>query len=207
MMRVVPAHVNDVAAGRVKLSSTDLESDVVECNLLAEPPRQPRAETTVPSASLGGPSGHGHASLEGTGPARPGGARCTVEAVATREPQHPSIGRSPIAAPVKRDDPPTAVAAAFLDPRRCRLRPASTTERIHAGTTTRPSASTSIQRPSSLSEASTTSTKVGQPAPLIDFSRTPSPPLRPAVSDRSVESQRRTAQRWRTDQKRKPRTR
>ena len=72
-----------------------------------------------------------YASLDGTGPARAGGARCIVEAETTREPHHLRSARSLVALPVERDDPPAAVAAASLVPRRHRCGPASATERVH----------------------------------------------------------------------------
>jgi hypothetical protein len=70
--------------------------------------------------------------LDGTGPAPPGGARCMLEAETPRHPHHPSIAWGSIAIPVERDEPPAAVAAAFLDPRQRRGGAADATERLHA---------------------------------------------------------------------------
>ena len=174
---------------RVKLSRTDLETYVVECDLLTEPARQILARDD--GSARRAPRSR-RAFLRGTGPARAGGARCIVEADTTREPHHLGCARSLVAAPVERDDPPTAVAAAFLVPRRRRRGPASATERVHSGTALRATVPTSIPRPSRSSAASTVSATIGPPAPLIDFSRTSSPPLRPARSARSAETQRTT---------------
>jgi hypothetical protein len=122
--------------------------------------------------------------LESTGPARPGGARCIVEADTTREPQHPSIGRRRVAVPVKRDDPPTAVAAAFLDPRWCRRDPASATERIHSGTALRAHGSTSIH---SAVGSERCVDDLGWPAgAALRLQPHPDPPLRPAMSSGSA---------------------
>ena len=139
--------------------------------------------------------------LNGTGPARAGGARCAVEAETTCEPHHLRCARSLVAAPVERDGPPAAVAAAFLVLRRRRGGSASATERIHWGTTW--ASALPRSRGGRLRAASTGSATAGPSAPLIDFRRTPRPPLRPATSGRSAEAQRRTVQRRRPDQKRK----
>ena len=162
---------------------------------------------TVPSVSLGDPRSWRRVPLNGTGPARAGGAQCIVEADTAREPQHPSSARSLVAVPVERHDPPAAVAAAFLDPRRCRRDPASATERIHSGTALRAHGSTSIPWPSCRSDASTPSAMLGPPAPLFDFSRTFILLLRPVVQPGPQRTQGTTPYRRRPDQNAKPRTR
>jgi hypothetical protein len=67
-----------------------------------------------------------------------------LEAETPRHAQHPGIAWGSVAIPVERDEPPAAVAAAFLDPRQCRGGAAGDTERLHANTACRACVSTSI---------------------------------------------------------------
>jgi len=67
-----------------------------------------------------------------------------LEAETPCQPQHPSIAWGSIAIPVQRDEPPAAVAAAFLDPRQRRGGATDAMERLHASTACRACVSTSI---------------------------------------------------------------
>jgi hypothetical protein len=118
------------------------------------------------------PPGHRYPYLDGTGPARPDGARCMLEAGTACEPQHLNVGRGLVARPVERDDPPAAVAAAFLDPRRRRRGAASARKRLHASAASRALVPTSMRQPSCLARAMTVP---GEPAVEL-VRRTPNPP-------------------------------